>query len=31
MSPNEKKPEPFGFWRVPKGFPLQGMFVKWTA
>lgn len=22
--------QPFGFWRVPKGYPLQGMFVKWT-
>lgn len=22
--------EPFGVWRVPKGFPLQGMFLIWS-
>jgi len=28
--PVEKQGEPFGYWRVPPGRPLQGMFLEYT-
>lgn len=29
-APVVDRQEVFGFWRVPIGFPLQGMFVRWN-